>query len=47
MSDPLVTLVVSGLLVTAALWVISRLVPDEYDLAAPARVRSTQRRAED
>lgn len=47
MTDPLVSLAVSGLLVMAALWVISRLTPDEYDRAIPARVRSSRGRAED
>jgi hypothetical protein len=40
MIDPLVTLAVSGLALATALFIISRLVPDEYDYRVVAARRS-------
>ena len=40
MIDPLVTLAAAALTLAATLLVISRLIPDEYDRAAPARLRA-------
>jgi hypothetical protein len=44
MNDPLLTLTVLGVVVGAALIVLARLIPDEYDQPALVRRSSKRRR---